>query len=89
MQFTYMPIQGPDEKAAHATAISYMENVIREFDPTLSVDQSVAKVNSLIDKGKGMQFYQQQVGAVRYVISDNGEKGLTLAVEPVKLSLAN
>ncbi|EIC83692.1 DUF1454 family protein [Serratia sp. M24T3] len=89
MQITYMPIQGPDEKAAHATAISYMANVIREFDPTLSVDQSAAKVNSLIDKGKGMQFYQQQVGAVRYVISDNGEKGLTLAVEPVKLSLAN
>lgn len=89
MQITYMPIQGPDEKAAHAIAISYMANVIREFDPTLSVDQSVAKINSLIDKGKGMQFYQQQVGAVRYVISDNGEKGLTLAVEPVKLSLAN
>ncbi|WP_424121558.1 DUF1454 family protein [Rouxiella badensis] len=89
MQITYMPIQGTDAKAAHATAISYMANVIREFDPTLSVDQSVAKVNSLIDKGKGMAFYQQQVGAVRYVISDNGEKGLTLAVEPVKLALAN
>lgn len=89
MQITYMPIQGADEKTAHATAISYMANLMRQFDPTLSVDQSVAKVNSLIDKGKGMAFYQQQVGAVRYVISDNGEKGLTFAVEPVKLSLAN
>lgn len=89
MQITYLPIQGAEEKAAHATAISYMANIIREFDPTLSVDQSVAKVNSLIDKGKGQQFYQQQVGAVRYVISDSGEKGLTLAVEPVKLALSN
>lgn len=89
MQITYLPIQGTEEKAAHATAISYMANIIREFDPTLSVDQSVAKINSLIDKGKGQQFYQQQVGAVRYVISDNGEKGLTLAVEPVKLALSN
>jgi hypothetical protein len=25
---------------------------------------------------------------VRFVISDNGEKGLTFAVEPVKLALA-
>jgi hypothetical protein len=89
IQITYMPIQGADEKTAHATAISYMANLIRQFDPTLSVDQSVAKINSLADKGKGMAFYQQQVGAVRYVISDNGEKGLTFAVEPVKLSLAN
>lgn len=89
MQITYLPIQGPEEKAAHATAISYMANIVREFDPTLSADQSIAKVNSLIDKGKGQQFYQQQVGAVRYVVSDNGEKGLTLAVEPVKLALSN
>lgn len=89
MQMTYMPIQGQDEKSAHATAINYMANLVRQFDPTLSVDQSITKVNTLIDKGKGMPFYQQQVGAVRYVISDSGEKGLTLAIEPIKLSLAN
>jgi len=89
MQMTYMPSQGADEKAEHARAISFMANLLRQFDPTMSVDQSVAKVNALIDKGKGLPFYQQQVGAVRYVISDNGEKGLTLAIEPVKLALAN
>ncbi|MDI5817478.1 YiiQ family protein, partial [Salmonella enterica subsp. enterica serovar Cerro] len=27
-------------------------------------------------------------GAVRYVVADNGEKGLTFAVEPIKLTLS-
>ena len=83
-----MPIKGPDEKVAHATAISYMANLIRQFDATLTPAQSQDKINNLLDKGKGMPFYQQQVGAIRYVIADNGEKGLTLAVEPVKLALS-
>ncbi len=88
LQITYLPIQGPEQKAARTLAISYMANLMRQFDASLSVDQSVAKVTSLIDKGKGQQFYQQQLGAIRYVISDNGEKGLTFAVEPVKLALS-
>jgi hypothetical protein len=88
LQITYLPIQGSEAKAARTLAISYMANLMREFDGTLTVEQSVAKVASLIDKGKGQQFYQQQVGAIRYVISDNGEKGLTFAVEPVKLALS-
>ncbi|MDR3432870.1 MAG: DUF1454 family protein [Rouxiella aceris] len=88
LQITYLPIKGPDEKVAHATAISYMANLIRQFDATLTPAQSQDKINYLLDKGKGMPFYQQQVGAIRYVIADNGEKGLTLAVEPVKLALS-
>ncbi|HGU3800439.1 DUF1454 family protein, partial [Acinetobacter baumannii] len=27
-------------------------------------------------------------GALRYVVADNGEKGLTFAVEPIKLALS-
>ncbi len=88
LQITYLPIQGPEAKAARTTAIAYMANMMRQFDPTLNVAQSVSKVTSLLDKGKGSQFYQQQVGAIRYVVSDNGEKGLTFAVEPVKLALS-
>jgi len=41
-----------------------------------------------LEHGKGSRFYQQQSGALRYVIVDNGEKGLTFAVEPLKLSLS-
>ncbi|PKE27749.1 DUF1454 domain-containing protein [Rahnella sp. AA] len=88
LQITYLPIQGPEEKAARTLAIGYMANLMRQFDATLTPPQSVARVTSLIEKGKGQQFYKQEVGSVRYVISDNGEKGLTFAVEPVKLALA-
>ncbi|QCR37625.1 DUF1454 family protein [Nissabacter sp. SGAir0207] len=88
LQITYLPIQGNEEKAARATAINYMAALMREFEPTLNVEQSTARVAELLEAGKGQQFYQHQVGAIRYVVSDNGEKGLTFAVEPVKLALA-
>jgi hypothetical protein len=45
-------------------------------------------VNNLLEKGKGSYFYQQQVGAIRYVVADNGDKGITFAVEPIKLTLS-
>lgn len=88
LQITYLPIQGAEKKAAYDMAINYMANLMRQFDSSLNVEQSVAKITALIKKGADSQFYQQQIGAIRYVISDNGEKGLTFAVEPVKLVLA-
>ncbi len=38
--------------------------------------------------GKGKHYYAETEGAVRYVVADNGEKGLTFAVEPIKLALS-
>jgi hypothetical protein len=87
IQITYLPIKGNDEKTARTLAITYMANVMRQFDSTLSPEQSINKINILIEKGKGSPFFQEQCGALRYVISDNGEKGLTFAVEPIKLTL--
>ncbi|WP_268595712.1 DUF1454 family protein, partial [Escherichia coli] len=69
-------------------AINYMAALMRQFEPALTVEQSQNKVNSLLEKGKGSRFYQQQVGAIRYVVSDNGDKGVTFAVEPIKLALS-
>lgn len=65
-----------------------MAALIRFFEPMLSVEKSVQRVNALLAKGKGLRFYQQTEGALRYIVADNGEKGLTFAVEPVKLALA-
>ncbi|TKI03996.1 DUF1454 family protein [Martelella alba] len=87
LQLTYLPVDGSGEKAARATAVSYMAALMREFEPSLTVDQSIDKVNALLTKGHGMRFYQQSLGALRYVVADNGDKGLTFAVEPVKLTL--
>jgi hypothetical protein len=88
LQITYLPIQGNEEKAARAMAIDYMAALMREFEPSLSIEQSTTKVTDLLEKGKGSQFFQQPVGSIRYVVSDSGEKGLTFAVEPIKLALS-
>ncbi|EFE97088.1 DUF1454 family protein [Serratia odorifera] len=88
LQITHLPLQGNDAKTARAIAVNYMAALMRQFEPALSVEQSIIKVNSLLEKGKGSHFYSQQVGAIRYVVADNGDQGLTFAVEPVKLTLA-
>lgn len=88
LQLTYLPVEGASEKAARATAIGYMAALMREFEPALSVEQSTARVADLLTRGQGQRFFQQTSGALRYVVADNGVKGLTFAIEPVKLSLA-
>ncbi|CAI2008515.1 DUF1454 family protein [Serratia plymuthica] len=89
LQITHLPLQqSSEEKVARSVAVNYMAALMRQFEPALTVEQSLAKVTSLLEKGKGSRFYQQQVGAIRYVVSDNGDKGITFAVEPVKLALS-
>lgn len=88
LQLTYLPVEGSTGKAARATAITYMAALLREFKPTISVEQSTGRVLDLLNRGHGSRFFQQQCGALRYVVADNGDKGLTFAVEPVKLALA-
>ncbi|MDU7867012.1 MAG: DUF1454 family protein, partial [Pantoea sp.] len=39
-------------------------------------------------EGKGSPYYAHVEGALRFVVADNGDKGLTFAIEPVKLALA-
>lgn len=87
MQITWLPIQGPEQKAAKAKALEYMAAVIRVFVP-LSKAQSQKQITALLTSAKGKRYYQQTVGAIRYVIADNGEKGLTFAIEPIKLALS-
>jgi hypothetical protein len=88
MQITWLPIQGPQQKAAKAKALEYMSAVMRAFVPTLSLTQSQQKLQKLLTAGKGKRYFSETEGAVRYVVADNGEKGLTFAVEPIKLALS-
>lgn len=88
MQITHLQLQGNEEKAARAIAINYMAALMRQFETALTVEESIVKVNDLLEKGKGSYFYQQQVGAIRYVVADDGDKGVTFAVEPIKLTLS-
>ncbi|BBN79357.1 YiiQ family protein [Salmonella enterica subsp. enterica serovar Senftenberg] len=88
MQITWLPIQGPEQKAAKAKALEYMAAIIRTVAPLLTKEQSQKKLQKMLITGKGKHYYAETEGAVRYVVADNGEKGLTFAVEPIKLALS-
>ncbi|MBK4716706.1 MULTISPECIES: DUF1454 family protein [Tenebrionibacter/Tenebrionicola group] len=88
IQITWLPIQGPGQKAAQEKAKSYMAALIRAFTPGLTVAQSQLNLGKLLSAGKKQGYYARSEGAVRYVVADNGENGLTLAVEPIKLALS-
>ncbi|MDU4094122.1 MAG: DUF1454 family protein, partial [Pantoea sp.] len=87
LQITWLPIPGPDEKAAQEKAQAYMTALMRFFVPTRSPEESRKRLNELLSKGKGARYYTQTEGALRFVVADNGDKGLTFAIEPIKLSL--
>jgi len=88
MQITWLPVQGPELKAAKAKAREYMAAVLRAFTPALTKVQSLQKLQKLLARGKGKPWYAESEGALRYVVADNGEKGLTFAIEPIKLTLS-
>lgn len=88
IQITWLPIQGPEQKAAKAKAQEYMSALMRAVIPTLTKPQSQQKLQKLLAQGKGKHYFASTEGAVRYVVADNGEKGLTFAVEPIKLALS-
>ncbi len=88
LQITWLPIQGPEQKAARAKAMEYMAALLRSFTPTFSKQQSQERLNKLLSAGKNKRYFAQTEGALRYVVADNGEKGLTFAVEPIKLALS-
>ncbi|EII9260230.1 YiiQ family protein [Salmonella enterica] len=88
MQITWLPIQGPEQKAAKAKALEYMAAIIRTVAPLLTKEQSQKKLQKMLIAGKDKHYYAETEGAVRYVVADNGEKGLTFAVEPIKLALS-
>ncbi|AGB76149.1 Protein of unknown function (DUF1454) [Enterobacteriaceae bacterium strain FGI 57] len=88
MQITWLPIPGPEQKSAKAKALEYMTAVLRLFTPTLTKAQSQQKLQKLLAQGKGKHYFTTSEGAIRYVVADNGEKGLTFAVEPIKLALS-
>lgn len=77
-----------NENLYASTALEYMAAIIRTVAPLLTKEQSQKKLQKMLIAGKGKHYYAETEGAVRYVVADNGEKGLTFAVEPIKLALS-
>ena len=89
MQMTWLPVQGPEQKASKAKAQVWMAALIRAFSPSFNKAQSLQKLQKLLSNGKNKTWYTETEGAIRYVVVDDGEKGLTFAVEPIKLTLSD
>mgnify|MGYP004711872443 CR=1 FL=1 len=89
LQMTWVPLHGAGEKESRDLAFHYMAALIRFFSPQLTEQTSDRKLESLLKAAKINIPYFDAEGALRYVISDQGDKGLTLAIEPVRLMLNN
>jgi hypothetical protein len=89
LQITRLPVKNAEQKAAKEKAIEYIAAIIRGFTPSLSKQQSLEKINHLLSEGKNKRYFAQNDGPLRYVVVDNGDKGLTFAVEPIKLMLSD
>ncbi len=88
LQVTWLPVPGPDLSAAQEQAKAYMTALLRFFVSGLSPEEGRKKLDSLLSAGKGARYFARTEGALRFVVADNGDKGLTFAVEPIKLALA-
>lgn len=89
LQITWLPLPGPDQSASQQKALAYMTALLRFFVPGLSAEEGCKKLEALLNAGKDSPYYAQVDGALRFVVSDSGDKGLTFAIEPVKLALAS
>jgi len=88
LQITWLPLPGPDQSASQQKALAYMTALMRFFVPGLNPEEGRKKLDGLLKEGKGLPYFAHVEGALRFVVADNGDKGLTFAIEPVKLALA-
>lgn len=66
-------------------SLNYMSVLLRWLNPELAVNESIGKVAELLCNGRGLPFYHEIDKSLRYVVADHGEKGITLAIEPVNV----
>ncbi|MBC2873024.1 DUF1454 family protein [Klebsiella pneumoniae] len=78
---------GAGAKGGRTKALEYMSAMIRAFVPTLA-GAKPAKTAETAGRRQGKRYFADTEGAVRYVVADHGEKGLTFAIEPIKLALS-
>lgn len=87
IQLTYLPgwnAHSPEIDENLIVAQQYMSSLLRWMDPDMPPDDSLNRLQSLLDAGAGLAFHQETDRSLRYVVADHGEKGITLALEPIK-----
>ncbi len=92
-QMTYLPGLTIKEQcdrdkiieAIDKESLNYMSFLVHWLNPELAANESLSKVTTLLCNGKGLPFYHEIDKNLRYVVADHGEKGITLAIEPVNI----
>ena len=87
IQMTWVSPENGTDKPSRHQATDYMAALIRFFSPQLSSEESRKKLDSLLKNGKEKGIYMDAEGALRYVVSYRGDREMTLAIEPVRLTL--
>ncbi|MGV3345654.1 DUF1454 family protein [Enterobacteriaceae bacterium LUAb1] len=87
LQITWLPVHGPDAPFVRQKALAYMTALLQTFAPLLTQHQTQQQILCILEKGRGQRYYSKTEGALRYVVADNGDQGLTFALEPVKLAM--
>lgn len=89
MQITWLPVPGNQAQQSRQQAIHYMVNLVHFFSPQYTMKQSQEHVTNLLRAGKSKAYTVSSEGAVRYILSNKGDGGITFAAEPIKLVLDN
>ena len=83
----FRAIDGPRDTPTLTRAAS---KINENLYASTALERGALKIKSMqITAGKNKRYYADTEGAIRYVVADNGEKGLTFAVEPIKLALSD
>lgn len=88
IQMTWLPIQVGQSKSSESESSGIHGSSDPHTHPINDQNTKPEKLQSLLTAGKNKRYYTETEGALRYVVADNGEKGLTFAVEPIKLALS-
>lgn len=87
LQMTWIAHKTQTEKNSRDLAFRYMSALIRFFSPLLSPQESQQKLEALLNTAKENKSITENEGALRYVIASHRDNSLTLAIEPVRLTL--
>ncbi len=72
---TWLPIQGPEQKAAKTKTQEYMAAVIRTLTPLMTKTQSQKKLQSLLTAGKNKRYYTETEGACVMLSRTTAKRG--------------
>lgn len=90
LQLTLLPAADSSQSKANRTRmLAYIKALIIQFEPTLNNNNIDTALSRALATDFQAGTYASQFGALRYLLVVDSEKGVTFAIEPIKLSLSN